>query len=191
MQKKGKSLGYRIAIDFKRHKFKYFVIFPVLVYFILFHYKPMYGVVIAFQNFRPSAGIAGSPWVGLDNFIRFFNDPYCFRVIKNTVLISMLTLIFCFPAPIILALLLNEIKVSWFKRFVQTITYMPHFISVVVVCGMITSFSLTGGVFNDIIAFFGGERENLLAQNIQKTKIAEMLKVDYKTLYTYLKQKAE
>ena len=145
MKEQNKSFGKRAVADFQKHKFKYFIVLPVILYFILFHYKAMYGVVIAFQNFRPSAGIAKSPWVGLDNFIRFFKDPYCFRTIRNTVTISLLTLLFSFPAPIILALLLNEVKVSWFKRVVQTITYMPHFISIVVVCGMIISFSHKSG----------------------------------------------
>ena len=159
-----RTLGQRIIRDFKLHKYKYMLIIPVVIYFILFHYKAMYGVVIAFQRFRPTAGIAGSPWVGVDNFIRFFKDTYFWRVLRNTFSISFLTIVFSFPAPIILALLINEIKIPWFKRTVQTITYMPHFIALVVVCGLISSFCQTNGVFNDIIQFFGGERINLLAE---------------------------
>ena len=160
---KKKSLGQVIIRDFKIHKWKYLILVPVMLYFILFHYKAMYGVVIAFQKYRPSAGIAGSKWVGFDNFVRFFNDPYFFKVLRNTFMISFLNLVFSFPMPIILALLLNEVKVVWFKKIVQTITYMPHFIAMVVVCGLVTSYCQSNGLINDIIAFFGGTRHNLLA----------------------------
>lgn len=157
------SLLITLKKDWSRHKWKYIIIIPILIYLFFFHYKPMYGIIIAFKNYRPSLDIAGSAWVGMKNFIRFFNDPYCFRVIKNTFSISLLTLLFSFPAAIALALLLNEIKVNWFKRIIQTITYMPHFIALVVVCGLINSFCQSNGLFNDIIVFFGGDRTNLLA----------------------------
>lgn len=159
-----KNFGSRVAQDFKRHKFKYLIVIPVIIYLILFCYRPMYGIVIAFQKYRPSLGIADSPWVGFDNFVRFFKDPFFGRLIRNTVTISFSMIIFSFPAAIILALLLNEVKVSWFKRTVQTITYMPHFIALVVVCGLVNNFCQSKGVLNDVIAFFGGERSNLLAQ---------------------------
>lgn len=159
-----KNFGSRVAQDFKRHKFKYLIVIPVIIYLILFCYKPMYGIVIAFQKYRPSLGIADSPWVGFDNFVRFFKDPFFGRLIRNTVTISFLMIIFSFPAAIILALLLNEVKVSWFKRTVQTITYMPHFIALVVVCALVNNFCQSNGVLNDVIAFLGGERSNLLAQ---------------------------
>ena len=124
----------------------------------------MYGIIIAFKKYRPSLKIMGSPWVGLDNFVRFFKDPWCFRLIRNTFSISFLMILFSFPAAVLLALLLNEVKTSWYKRTVQTITYMPHFIAMVVVCGLINTFCQSKGLFNDMIAFFGGERSNLLAQ---------------------------
>lgn len=158
-----KSFRERVVQDFQRHRFKYLVVVPVIIYLFFFHYKPMYGVIIAFQKYRPSLGIMESPWVGVDNFIRFFEDPWFWRLIRNTFSISFLMIIFSFPAAILLALLLNEVKVSWFKRTVQTITYMPHFIALVVVCGLINSFCQSKGLFNDIIVFFGGERSNLLA----------------------------
>ena len=160
---KKQAFGTRVILDFKRNKFIYLLVLPVIIYFILFYYKPMYGIIIAFKRYRASAGIHGSPWVGIENFKRFFNDIYFWRVLRNTFSISLQTLLFAFPAPILLALLLNEVSVGWFKRTVQTISYMPHFISLVVVCGLIKSFSQTGGVFNDIIAFLGGDRINLLA----------------------------
>ena len=97
------------------------------------------------------------------NFARFLQDPYFWQLLRNTFTISLLTLVFSFPAPILLALLLNEIRVRWFKRTVQTISYMPHFIAMVVACAMIKAFCQTNGIFNDIIALFGGTRANLLS----------------------------
>ena len=122
----------------------------------------MYGLVIAFQDYAPFKGIEGSPWVGLKHFKEFFQDYYFQRVLLNTVVISLLTILFGFPAPIIFALLLNEIRNTKFKRAVQTITYLPHFISMVIVCGMIKQFSISSGLFNTIITAFGGTASNLL-----------------------------
>ena len=138
------------------------MVVPILILLILFCYKPMYGILIAFKRYRPSLGIMESKWVGLKYFRQFFRDPYCWRLFRNTLSISFLNLLFGFPAPIIFALLLNEVRVKKFKKTVQTISYMPHFISMVVVCGMITSFCASDGLFNNIIELFGGERSNLL-----------------------------
>ena len=160
-----KSFAARVKQDFQRHKFKYLIFIPVLVYLILFCYKPMYGVIIAFQKFRPTLGIDRSPWVGLYQFERAFDDPYFWRALRNTFTISFLSLIFSFPAPVFLALLLNEVKVSWFKRSVQTLTYMPHFIATVVVCGMINIYCQTNGLFSQIMVFFGGEPTNILTHS--------------------------
>ena len=158
-----RHLSRTLVRDFKMNKWKYLIILPVIVYFALFAYKPMYGIIIAFKNYRPSLGILDSPWVGLKQFKLFFQDIYFWRLLRNTFCISGLSIVFGFPAPILLALLLNEIRCSWFKRTVQTISYMPYFISVVVMCGLIKGFSQTDGVFNDVIASFGGARSNLLA----------------------------
>jgi putative aldouronate transport system permease protein len=122
----------------------------------------MYGALIAFKDFSPGRGFARSPWVGVENFVRFFNSPYFFRLLRNTFLISFYNLLFGFPAPIILALLLNEVRHITYKRLTQTITYLPHFISIIVIAGMITDFSMSTGLFNDIIEFFGGKRFPLL-----------------------------
>ena len=154
----------KVRLDFKKHKYKYLIFLPVIIYLIFFHYKPLYGIIIAFKNYRPSLGVAESPWVGFYHFQRFFEDIYFWRVLKNTLSLSLSTLIFSFPAPIILALLLNEVRADWFKRTIQTITYMPHFIAIVIVCGLIKSYCQSNGLFNDIIVFLGGERENLLAK---------------------------
>lgn len=159
-----KSFTARVARDYKRNKWKYFIAIPVIVYLLIFNYKPMYGVIIAFKRFKPHLGIMDSPWIGLQNFKSLFSDIYFTRSFRNTLTISALSIIFSFPAPILLALLLNEVKSQKVKRTVQTITYMPHFISMVVICGMIVSFTQSGGLFNDIIAFFGGKRTNLLIQ---------------------------
>ena len=151
-----------IQRDFRFNKYKYLMVLPVIIYLILFCYKPMYGVIIAFQRYRPGLGIEGSPWIGLDNFVRFFKDINFWRVLRNTFSISFLNILFTFPAPILLALLLNEVKCSWFKRTVQTVSYLPHFIAMVVVCGLVNQFCQSDGLINDIIAFFGGERANLM-----------------------------
>ena len=162
---KKKLTWERVSIDFKRNYQKYLIILPIIVFYLLFDYKPMYGVVIAFKNYRPVLGIEGSKWVGFDHFIRFFNDVNCFRVIKNTLSINIAQLVFAFPMPIILALLLNEVKNAAFKKTVQTITYMPHFVATMILCGMLTSFCETNGLFNVIGSWFGAERTNLLMKS--------------------------
>lgn len=157
------SLGRILSRDFQQNRWKYLMVLPVIIYFILFAYKPMYGIIIAFKQYRPTLGIWGSPWVGLQQFELFFRDVYFWRLFRNTFCMSGLSILFGFPAPILLALLLNEIRCTWFKRTVQTISYMPYFISVVVLCGLLKAFCQTDGVFNDLIAAFGGARENLLS----------------------------
>ncbi len=156
------SFGRRIARDFNHNKFKYLMILPVLVYLALFCYKPMYGIVIAFKNYKVARGIDRSPWVGLYWFRNFFNDPYFFRLLRNTFTISALTILFGFPAPICLALMLNEVRNNKFKRTVQTITYMPYFISLVVLCSLIKIYCQQNGLISDVVAFFGGTKQNWL-----------------------------
>lgn len=160
--KKRSRLG--ILIDIRKNKLLYVMLFPVLLYYVIFHYGPMYGAIIAFKEFSPRLGIWGSDWVGFEHFQAFFTGPYFWRTIKNTVLISFYQLLFGFPAPIVLAILLNEVKHALFKRTVQTITYMPHFISLVVICGIIKDFTVSDGVLNDVIVFFGGERTTFLLE---------------------------
>ncbi|MBO5070251.1 MAG: sugar ABC transporter permease [Roseburia sp.] len=148
--------------DWQRNKTLYLMVLPVLLFYICFHYKPMYGALMAFFDYRPAKKLFECDFVGLENFIRFFESPYFGRVVRNTLAISIGSLIIGFPAPIILALMLNEVRNMKFKRITQTLTYLPHFISTIVVCGMIIQFSLSDGLFNNIIAFFGGERQALL-----------------------------
>lgn len=133
-----------------------------LLYYLIFNYLPMFGVVIAFQDFSPAAGIFKSTWVGLAHFKDFFSSVYFMRTMRNTLTLSFLDLLIGFPAPIILALLLNELTNKLFKKTVQTITYIPHFISMVIICGLIVDFSTRDGVLNIILGVFGHERTNLL-----------------------------
>ena len=159
---KKEPLGKRLQRDFQMHKWKYVLIVPILVYLALFCYKPMYGLIIAFKNYKPARGIWGSPWVGFMWFEAFFKDPYFFRLLRNTFTISAMNILFGFPAPIILALLLNEVHNSKFKRTVQTITYMPYFISLVVACSLVKIYCQADGLFSQIIQAFGGQPQNLL-----------------------------
>ncbi len=156
------KLSYQIKKDWKRNRSLYFIMIPVLIFYILFHYKPMYGAIIAFKEYSPALGVTGSPWVGFANFTRFFKSVYFVRLIRNTILLSVYNLILGFPAPIILALLLNEVRNKKFKSITQTVTYLPHFISLIVVTGMLTDFSMTTGLFNDVITMFGGKSSPLL-----------------------------
>ena len=156
------SLGKKITRDFSHNKYKYLMILPVLVYLALFCYKPMYGIQIAFRNFKVTRGIEKSPWVGMYWFEQFFNDPYFWRLLRNTFLISGLQIVFGFPAPIVLALMLNEVRNNRFKRTVQTITYMPYFISLVVLCSLVKIYTQQNGLVSEIVEFFGGTRQNWL-----------------------------
>lgn len=151
-----------IRRDIIKHRYIYLMLIPVLAYYIIFKYVPMYGAQIAFKEFKPRMGIVDSPWVGMENFIRFFKSVYFVRVFRNTLLISFYSILFGFPAPILLALLLNEVRCTAYKRLVQTVSYMPHFISMVVVCGMIRNFTASNGLINEIVELLGGERRSML-----------------------------
>lgn len=134
----------------------YILILPAFLYFFIFHYLPMYGIQIAFKDFLPASGIWESEWVGFEHFIRFFDSYYFWDLIKNTLGISIYELIVGFPLPIILALSLNEAKDNFYKKSVQTVTYAPHFISVVVMAGMVIAFlAPTTGIINHAIQLLG------------------------------------
>ncbi|WP_274651370.1 ABC transporter permease [Paenibacillus humicola] len=120
----------------KRDKWLYALLLPGLIYFIVFKYLPMWGVLIAFKNYQPFLGFFKSEWVGLDNFKTFLQNPDFFRLLRNTTILAVYDLVFYFPAPIVLALLLNEIRISAYKRVVQTLIYVPHFISMVIVASI-------------------------------------------------------
>ena len=145
----------------------YLLASPVLIHIFIFCYIPMYGVLIAFQDYHPGdklCSITQSHWVGLKHFINFVTDPYFSRLVGNTVWLNILCLVFGFAAPIIFALLLNEITCSWYKKFVQTASYMPHFISSVIVVGMVFTFVNGEGIVNDFLALFGVQRSSLLVE---------------------------
>lgn len=150
-----------MAMTFKRlseFKYLYIMLIPGITYFVVFHYIPMYGVTIAFKDFKIMQGIIGSPWVGLKYFRQAFESPFFAQTLWNTFIISVYKLLWGFPAPIILALLLNEVKNLIFKRSIQTISYLPHFLSWVVIGGILTDMlSPQTGVVNNIIKMFGGE----------------------------------
>ncbi|MDR6881978.1 ABC transporter permease [Paenibacillus sp. GCM10023248] len=152
----------RYVRDFMLNKYLYIMMIPVLAYYFIFHYAPMYGALIAFKEYSPMKGILGSPWIGFKHFQDFFSSYYFWRILKNTVVISLYSLLFEFPAPIILALLINEVRSKMFKRVAQTITYMPYFISMVVICGIITDFTNADGVINKIAMLFGYDGQAML-----------------------------
>lgn len=151
-----RALPHNLKHDFKLNKIAYICLIFVLLYFIVLHYVPMVGILMAFQRFSPAKGFFRSKWIGLDNFITYFTGPYAFRTIKNTFMIGVLDLVINFPAPIIFALILNEIHQRAFKKTVQTISYMPHFISAVVACGLVASFCQAKGPISEIVARLQG-----------------------------------
>jgi putative aldouronate transport system permease protein len=160
-----KGYWQQLRYDIMKNIDAYLLVIPVLLYYFLFHYKPMYGAIIAFKDFSPTLGIMGSPWAGnfgFEHFISFFKSVYFYRVVKNTLVVSLASLIFGFPAPIILALLLNEINSTLFKRTVQTVSYLPHFISTVVVCTLIKIFTKEGGVINQLLLPLGIQGGDML-----------------------------
>ncbi|MBR5546523.1 MAG: sugar ABC transporter permease [Clostridia bacterium] len=152
---KKKPLGLRLKKDFSNFGGAYLMGIPVLVFYVLFHYKPLFGALIAFKDYKPRRGIWGSPWVGFKHFQSFFDSFYFGRLIGNTLTISLAGLLFAFPIAIIFALLINEIQNNKFKRSVQTISYMPHFISTVVICSMIRLFVDSNGFIVAILEAVG------------------------------------
>ncbi|WP_083442511.1 sugar ABC transporter permease [Paenibacillus sp. IHB B 3415] len=149
------SFKHRFLRDFKLNRLLYIMMIPVILYYVVFHYAPMYGAIIAFKDFSPMKGIIGSDWVGIQHFRDFFSSYYFWRILSNTVIISVYSILFMFPAPIILALLINEVRNQSFKRIVQTFSYMPYFISLVVICGIITDFTNSNGVINTLFSWLG------------------------------------
>ena len=147
----------RLVRIFQRDKYLYLMVLLPLAYFVVFHYIPLYGITLAFKDFDISQGIMGSPWVGFKYFEEFFSNPYSWLVIRNTVVLRLWQLAIGFPAPIILALLLNELRTMRFKGIVQTSSYLPHFISLVVVSGMVISFLASDGPINNLIKSLGGQ----------------------------------
>ncbi|MDR1263184.1 MAG: ABC transporter permease subunit [Oscillospiraceae bacterium] len=158
------TTGEIIIRDMRKHWPVYLMILPTLVYYVVWAYGPMQGIVIAFNDYAPKKGFWGSNWAGLKWFREFFRSPFALRTIRNTLMINILNLLIGFPAPILLALMLNELTSTGYKRAVQTVTYIPHFISLVVLCGLLIDFVSSDGAVTSFLKLFGFPSVNLLGQ---------------------------
>ena len=154
--------GTLLKKDLYANREVYFLLIPVVVFYIVFCYMPMYGALIAFKDYAPKLGVTGSPWVGFKHFEMFFNSPSFLTILWNTVRISLYSLLVEFPAPIILAMLINELRNARFAKVVQTATYLPHIISLIVVCGMIKDFTRDTGIITQLLSLFGVPEVSLL-----------------------------
>lgn len=164
---KGSNIRKKIIKSFRRNWILYLFVIPAVLYYILFVYRPMYGIQIAFQDYKVGQTFGESEWVGFKHFIRFFESVWFETVVKNTLTLSFLDMVLGFPLPIVLALLLNEVKNMRFKKLVQTVSYAPHFISVVVLCGAVNMFlspstGIIGTLINHVRAMMGLEAISLL-----------------------------
>lgn len=165
MEKKKKSFIVRLWDNMRRHPLLYLMAVPVILYYLVYHYYPMYGALIAFEDYAPMKGMMGSKFVGLKHFKEFLEDPYFFRTMRNTLMINVQMLVFAFPFPIIFAILLNELNLKKFRSMMQTVTYMPHFISTVVICGLVLDFCSSSGVITSIVCSITGmEPTNLMSK---------------------------
>lgn len=151
-----------IKKDLRKHWSLYLMAIPLLAFFIIFAYLPMGGLMMAFENYKPNKGFFGSEFVGLKNFMDFFGSPFAYRTIRNTLIISLLQLVIEFPAVIIFALLINELKMGLYRKTVQMLTYMPYFISMVVMAGIIVDFLKSTGVIGQLMGLLTGTPINLL-----------------------------
>lgn len=147
-----------------KDRYLLFMFLPIIAYYIIFSYIPMTGAIIAFKNFRPGKGIYSGDWVGLKWFMQFFHSRFAYRTVRNTVLLSFYSLVFEFPVPILFALCVSEIRGNFMRRAVQTVSYLPHFISTVVLIGIMTNFfSMNNGIINVLIEKLGGQSINFLS----------------------------
>ena len=164
-EEKMKNKWIRLKKNIKRDKALLLIILPVVVHYLVFFYYPMYGNIIAFKDYSPTKGIWGSDWVGFQYFVQFFSSPYFVRVLRNTALISVYSILWGFPIPILFALLTNDLKAGVYKRVVQAVSYIPYFISTVIICGMLVNFlSPSTGIVNMVIEALGGEPINFLME---------------------------
>lgn len=148
-----------------KHRELFIIMIPSVLFYIFFMYRPMAGLTIAFKDYSIFKGVAESPWIGFDHFETFFRSPYFWQTLRNTILINVYGLLIGFPIPILLALLLNEVRHAWFRKTIQTMTYLPHFISIVVIAGIVTSFlAPTNGLVNILIDKMGGEKVYFLTK---------------------------
>lgn len=161
-QEKGRGFGSLLKQDLRLNRYFYIMLIPVVVYYIIFCYVPMYGASIAFQDYKPALGFGNSPWVGFQYFNEFFQSYDFWKLIRNTLMISLYSLLFAFPAPILFAILLNEVRNQRFKKIIQTVTYLPHFISLVIICGLVIQFTSTNGVINQFFSSITGSNVALI-----------------------------
>ena len=155
----------KLSGGFLRHWQLYLMILPALLYILLFHYGPMYGITIAFKNFSMRKGILGSPWIGFENFERLFSSYWFPIILRNTLTISLLSLVISFPFPILIALMVNELENKTASKVFQTVSYAPHFISTIVLCGMVVLFlNPSTGMINRLIIALGGAAVYFMAK---------------------------
>lgn len=160
---KGKSYQTILSRRILNDRWLYFMLLPGILYFLIFKYAPTFGLVMVFQDYQPFLGFIKSQWVGFAHFQRFFNEPSFWMLLKNTLIIGIYNLFFFFPLPIIISLMLNEVRMRFVKRTIQTLIYIPHFLSWVVIAAVTYTFLTTeGGIVNNVIISFGGEKINPL-----------------------------
>lgn len=162
IDRRSKASSSALMSNLRRYKFMYLLFIPTIIYFIVFAYVPFYGLTIAFKKYMAFKGIWASPWVGFENFQYIFSSEKFLSVLKNTIVIHMYTLIFGFPIPILFAILLNEVRVMWFKKTIQTVTYFPHFLSWIVFGGIVVNLVGPAGVINLVLTNLGMEPLNFL-----------------------------
>ncbi|APO47291.1 sugar ABC transporter permease [Paenibacillus sp. FSL H7-0942] len=151
--------------DIIKNRWLYIMLIPGVLYFVIFKYIPMYGITMAFQDYTPYKGILGSDWVGFKHFQRFFGEPQFWTLFRNTFLLAIYNIVFFFPLPIVLALMMNEVRRERFKRFVQTLVYVPHFVSWVVVVGVFYMlFTTEGGAINELLYNLTGQKVAFLLE---------------------------
>lgn len=148
--------------DWRKDRVVYLLFIPIVVFFIIFNYIPMFGVVIAFQDYKPGRGVLNSEWVGWQNFIDLFTNDSFGKVFRNTCMMAFLNLTVGYALPIMLGLLISQVKIHWFKRTVQTVSYMPYFVATIVVCSLMKDFLSPEGIITDMLVRFGAKREDLL-----------------------------
>lgn len=166
MNKPLKSRSKEMLRHIRRDRELLLLFIPCILFYVIFRYGPLYGLIIAFKDYSVFTGVLGSDWVGLKHFIKFFGNQDFWMLFRNTLLLGFYTLVFGFPFPILLAVLLNEVRVQWFKKSVQTLSYLPAFLSVVIISSMIIDFlSPTNGLLNQLLAALGFEKKYFLADS--------------------------
>ncbi|GAB6927372.1 polygalacturonan/rhamnogalacturonan ABC transporter permease [Paenibacillus sp. JCM 10914] len=153
----------KVLTGIRKDLFLYLLILPGVIYFLLFKYVPMWGIIISFQDYSPYMGMWKSPWVGFEHFVTLFKNPDFFLIFRNTMVISLMNILFYFPMPIIIALMLNELRLKRYKRVIQSVIYLPHFLSWVIISGItFLLLSESGGIINKLLVNFGFEPYNFL-----------------------------